>query len=342
MKGSDLLDRFNADRDAYNERKVAEAVRQMLQAVAYCHAHGVVHRDLKLENFCLTDDSENARIKLIDFGLSARISGATTLSHACGSLLYVAPEVLQNNYTSKCDVWSMGIITYGLLWGRPPFKGRDDMALCNAILRGRYEIPQAPKVSANAENFIDAVLQRKPQNRVSAEEALKHKWIEDSALCPVHPLGKDILEGMKVLSKENSLKQALLGVLAPIATAKEVSRWAQEFEILDVNGTGVVNVKDLAQLLVDLSMCGKEEAQSIANGLADSEETISYSTFLTACLQSHMEMCDMSDLHSLFERLKGADGAESDRVSLDALRHALGDDVINMANDMASSLMRRA
>merc|ERR1712190_122926 len=99
-------------------------MHQIVTAVDFCHSHGVCHRDLKLDNFCLEDGSDEARIKMIDFGLSALTSAP--LTDAVGTLYYVAPEVLRGAYDEKCDMWSLGVITYILLIGRAPFQGRSD------------------------------------------------------------------------------------------------------------------------------------------------------------------------------------------------------------------------
>merc|ERR1719444_653260 len=92
----------------------------MLLAVNYIHSHGVVHRDIKLENF-LYETKEGDHLKLIDFGFSKIWSPNTKMRASCGTLAYVAPEVLSQNYTSKCDLWSLGFIAFILLFGYMPF-----------------------------------------------------------------------------------------------------------------------------------------------------------------------------------------------------------------------------
>lgn len=82
-----------------------------------------------------------ARVKLIDFGLSSVAEDDMPMTHACGTLYYVAPEVLRRSYDKKCDLWSLGVLTYILLDGRPPFSGRDDRATYTLIRQGRYGFP---------------------------------------------------------------------------------------------------------------------------------------------------------------------------------------------------------
>merc|ERR1712187_169982 len=105
MEGGELFDRVH-ELERFSERDAADAVWQMLLAVNYLHSHNIVHRDLKLENF-LYDKRNSNHLKLIDFGFSKFRDGDKRLRTSCGTLSYVAPEVLQESYTNQCDLWSL-------------------------------------------------------------------------------------------------------------------------------------------------------------------------------------------------------------------------------------------
>lgn len=113
MEGGELFDRVT-EKKRFSEADAAEGVGQMLLAINYLHSHGIVHRDLKLENF-LYDWKESDHLKLIDFGFSKVWDPSVKMQHSCGTLSYVAPEVLAESYTSQCDMWSLGVITFILL-----------------------------------------------------------------------------------------------------------------------------------------------------------------------------------------------------------------------------------
>merc|ERR1740116_405459 len=98
----------------------------MLLALNYLHSHNIAHRDIKLENF-VYEDKDCKHLKLIDFGLSRIIDPSVRMHTLCGSLNYVAPEVLDQEYTRQCDLWSLGVITFILLAGYMPFSGEDDV-----------------------------------------------------------------------------------------------------------------------------------------------------------------------------------------------------------------------
>ncbi|CAM9309871.1 unnamed protein product [Chrysoparadoxa australica] len=130
--GGELLGRLNASRHC-SERTCAGIVRRMLQAIEHCHMHGICHRDLKLENWVFESSEENAELKLIDFGLSRHFETGEVMHVPVGTVYTVAPEVLSGCYTQACDLWSIGVLTYMLLTGEPPFKGKSDYEVLEAV-----------------------------------------------------------------------------------------------------------------------------------------------------------------------------------------------------------------
>lgn len=112
----------------FSEKDASGILKQLLSAVSYLHSRNIVHRDLKPENIVFNTvvdtDFSKGRIKIIDFGTAEIVRKGKNLTAKVGSPFYVAPEVLQQNYNNKCDVWSCGVILYVLLSGYPPFRGR--------------------------------------------------------------------------------------------------------------------------------------------------------------------------------------------------------------------------
>ncbi|CAN0139028.1 unnamed protein product, partial [Phaeothamnion confervicola] len=185
MAGGELYQLVTASPgDCATEPEIVKMVTDMLSAVRFMHARGWVHRDLKLENWLLEeppgdDGSKVSSLKLIDFGLSKHFVAEEYLCQAVGSTYYVAPEVLRGSYTEKCDLWSMGVITYMLLTGAPPFWGQSDAKVRQKILIGRYSMPPElfQNVSGAARDFIRRLLVVDPSGRLSAEQALDHPWL---------------------------------------------------------------------------------------------------------------------------------------------------------------------
>jgi len=94
--------------------------------MSYLHSKNIMHRDLKPENILLEESGEFDKIKLIDFGESLEYTKGEKYSDMVGTPYYIAPEVLNKSYDEKCDMWSVGVITYILLSGTPPFGGRNE------------------------------------------------------------------------------------------------------------------------------------------------------------------------------------------------------------------------
>ena len=330
LDGPDLFDSLSK-KSRYTEKDAREVVKQILSAVAYCHRNGVCHRDLKLENFCMEDKSENARIKMIDFGLSSSFDDSLPMTDSCGTLYYVAPEVLRGKYNQQCDMWSLGVLTYILLDGRAPFMGRDDRKTYRLILAGGYTFPENRwgVISDDAKNFVSKLLVVDPEVRMTAEEAMLHQWLskdhadaDGAAAAPA--LDENVMDGLKAFTRGNAAKRAVLRAMAPAASVDEVSRWADQFEAFDKQGTGNVKVSVLVQRLVSQGLATAAEAEDISAGLtavADASQEISYSAFLAACLCAHHSNLEEKHLKELFSKLdKDKDG----HVSVEEVGKALG------------------
>ncbi len=115
-------------------------MKQVLQAVSYCHSKNIVHRDLKPENLLLESEDPKSTLKVIDFGTSQVFDPEAKMNQTYGTPYYIAPEILKGEYNEKCDIWSCGVILYILLCGRPPFDGDNDDEILETVSKGQYKI----------------------------------------------------------------------------------------------------------------------------------------------------------------------------------------------------------
>lgn len=185
--GGELFDKIVDDTTSngcLSERESARIIEQLLEAVAYLHENDIVHRDIKPENVLFESKHENSKIRLIDFGLSRTHSDhEEKMSNRVGTAYYMAPELLKGSYGREVDMWSIGVVAYILLCGYPPFNGDSDADIAGAIRRGRYTflVGWGDK-STNALDFIKCLLRRDPRKRYTAEDALKHPWIQNASV----------------------------------------------------------------------------------------------------------------------------------------------------------------
>ncbi|XP_043086051.1 calcium/calmodulin-dependent protein kinase IGb isoform X2 [Puntigrus tetrazona] len=178
VSGGELFDRI-LDRGMYSEADASLVIRQVLEAVSYLHKNGIVHRDLKPENLLYYSPDENSKIMISDFGLS-KMEDNGVMSTACGTPGYVAPEVLaQKPYSKAVDCWSIGVITYILLCGYPPFYEETETRLFSKIMKAQYEFdsPFWDDISESAKDFIRNMMQKNPKMRYDTDQALRHPWI---------------------------------------------------------------------------------------------------------------------------------------------------------------------
>jgi len=179
VDGSELFDRI-VNKGYYSEKSTVHIVKQILNAVRYLHSKNIAHRDLKPENLLCSGSGANEIVKIADFGLSKLFSGDEELTTSCGTPGYVAPEVLMSeSYDKSVDMWGIGIITYILLAGYPPFYGDNDTQLFEKIMNADYDFDDEcwDDVSELAKDFIRHLLVKNPDERFTAEQALEHLWI---------------------------------------------------------------------------------------------------------------------------------------------------------------------
>jgi calcium/calmodulin-dependent protein kinase I len=196
VSGGELFDRI-VEKTFYTEKEARDLVKILLSAIKYCHEKDVVHRDLKPENLLLMSADDDASIKLADFGFAKTVTKDDEgLVTTCGTPGYVAPEILEGTaYGKPVDIWSIGVITYILLAGYPPFHDDSQPILFRKIRKGKYQYdsPYWDNVSDDAKDFISRMLIVDPKKRATAQDLLEHRWIVDKDVATV-PLTSALTE----------------------------------------------------------------------------------------------------------------------------------------------------
>jgi calcium-dependent protein kinase len=293
--GGQLFDAI-IDEGSLSERKAANMMKQILQAVTYCHKRFICHRDLKPENFMLLQKArlEDIHIKLIDFGTAKRFDMEEMTTKVC-TVHYVAPELLKSQatpYTEKCDVWSAGVILYVMLCGAPPFNGDTDMDVLKKVKKGTFSFrPQElwDHISHDAVGLINRMICFKVADRISAEDAYIDKWIDK--LAPNS--GEDELDNDKILNKlrtfscYNRLKKVALQVIAQNMNDETIHKLGKEFVSIDAYCAGALTVKQMEEAFqrVDCDEAMKLDFVYMMHEMAADTGEINYTQFLAANLE---------------------------------------------------------
>lgn len=185
VSGGDLMD-FVVNYGSIDEEASREIIRQVVCCVKYFHNLGISHRDLKPDNILIASDSP-VTVKISDFGLAKISTQNSCLKTFCGTLSYLAPEVLNHKargtdsptYSNLVDMWSIGCVAFVILTGYMPFDGNTQEKLQRNIREGRYNryILDKFEVSEECKAFIDALLQIDPSKRPNPTDALRMKWL---------------------------------------------------------------------------------------------------------------------------------------------------------------------
>jgi len=216
IEGGELFDRI-VKKTCYNEKEARDTVYTILRAIKYCHDRNVVHRDLKPENLLLASKTDDANVKIADFGFAIQSQGNTSLKTQCGTPGYVAPEILNGDpYGKAVDMWSIGVITYILLGGYPPFYDENQTNLYAKIRSAKYEFHPDywGNVSNEAKDLIKGLLTLDPRNRLTAEKAINHPWLlADPSSLASRNLDANLGEFKKFVASRK-LKGAVKAVMA--------------------------------------------------------------------------------------------------------------------------------
>ncbi|KIZ04772.1 hypothetical protein MNEG_3189 [Monoraphidium neglectum] len=275
-EGGALLERVESR--AYSERFIAGLVRSILRFIAQCHARGIVYRDVKPDNFLFLSKDEDSPLKATDFGLSIRHSpDEPKLTSRSGTPAYMAPELVMQCYDEKCDIWSVGMLSYQLLTGRFPFwedvRHESLSDVWKAVLSQdiNWDAPELQPLSAAARAFLQRLLQRDPRLRPSAGEALGDPWLAEGGAASDAPLQGSVVARLQRFATYSHLKQLVLRMITEDmrrqgSTPTLASALQELFAEYDADASGSISFDELAS---GLQRQGYDVTQSEVRQLMD-------------------------------------------------------------------------
>lgn len=237
-RGGELFDRI-IKKKYLTEKEAAGIVKMIASTVDYLHRNGVVHRDLKPSNILYADNSEKPEsIRIIDFGFAKQLRDENgLLMTPCYTAHYAAPEILKRQgYDAACDIWSMGVLLYIMLSGKPPFEIAADASteiILSRINEAKLNLENGnwKQVSSDAKDLVKRMLNLDPRLRITTQGILKHPWIENLDKLPDFKLSLNDSENVKdavavafkVFNPDRLMGQGLMN-LSPVVNSTLAKR----------------------------------------------------------------------------------------------------------------------
>ena len=286
-QGKEVFDKI-ANNGYMPERKVVNIIFKVLLAIAHCHIRGITHRDLKPENILFETLKPDAEIKLIDFGLSRKYKKDEKMHTILGTPYYVAPEVLKGEYDEKCDIWSIGAMTYLMLCGDPPFTGKSNNEIFKKIVKNDviFNPYKWKNISNNAKDFVKLCLNKKASERPSASEAINHPWFSNvvKETHSLKNLPKNILLNIKNFNIVDKFKQIIIKYLINRMTGDEINIYKKAFYALNYYHNGWIEPSELKKgyILSNIDITDEEINYIYSIIVNPQKGGIDYSEFLMA------------------------------------------------------------
>jgi calcium-dependent protein kinase len=314
------------------EAQAAKIMRQIFSAISYLHSKKICHRDLKPENFLLKWENDDSSIKLIDFGLSKKLKDNELMTDPNGTPFYIAPEILDGEYTEAVDNWSLGVILYIMLSGSPPFYGKDNREILKAVQKGVYTLSLKPfiKCSIEVKDLISKLLVKNINKRYTAAMAYNHPWVQQQ----VEQESKDLTIDVDVIQKieefleSQELKKAILLYVAQQIPEKEVQHLRNLFVKIDKNGNGTLSLEEFTNAFGEFQQkigikqkLSNEEIEKLFKAIdANNNGVIDYSEFV-AIFAEHYIFKTEKYLRMAFEKF---DLDKNGKINAMELRNILG------------------
>lgn len=249
----------------YSEAVASHYMRQILEALRYCHDNNIIHRDVKPHCVLLASKENSAPVKLGGFGVAIQLGESGLVAGGrVGTPHFMAPEVVKREpYGKPVDVWGCGVILFILLSGCLPFYGTKER-LFEGIIKGKYKMNprQWSHISESAKDLVRRMLMLDPAERITVYEALNHPWLKerDRYAYKIH-----LPETVEQLRKFNARRKLKGAVLAAVSSHKFNSFYGDPPEELpdfseDPTSSGAVSqVLDSLEEIHALTDCSEKD-----------------------------------------------------------------------------------
>ena len=291
------------------------------------------HYDLKVTDYStsgniykvsLLEDKnkEHPVIKLIDWGGARYFSKHKKMSKVNGTPYYIAPEVLNEVYDEKCDIWSAGVILYILLCGYPPFNGETDKEIMDAVKKGEFDFPEEEwdVITEEGKDLIKKMLTYDPKKRFSANQVLQHPWFNTfkGKNKANKKIAQSALDNMKRFKRNKQFEQATISfIINQLITKEERTELMKQFTEWDKNGDGVLSKEEILEGY--RNAYGSADPDEVDNMIKsvdlDGNGVIDYNEFLN-CTMNRDKIISKKNLELAFQAF---DKDNSGAISIDEI-----------------------
>ena len=304
-RGNNLYQRLKKLKGKMKEEHAKIIIFKVLHAINYCHSNGVVHRDLKPENIVFESPSNNQdndgydeeenkdnyfNIKICDFGLSALKNNTDKLHTILGTPYYMAPEVLKGDYNEKCDIWSIGAITYYLITGTEPFKGNTSNQIFSRILYTEpdYSPSKFWNTSSALLDFLKKCFSKDPNVRPTAREALSHPWFEN-IFKKIHSpkfIEENIFYNISTTKRFSQLKRLIMRYVVYNMGHSELNLYKKAFLAFDRDNNGCITPEEIKRMFkIYHKTLDENQIKNIMSVSDERNDYLTYLEFIIICFQ---------------------------------------------------------
>ncbi|EQC32486.1 CAMK/CDPK protein kinase [Saprolegnia diclina VS20] len=334
--GGHLFNAIKSRKEAFAEATAKLYVRKLAASIYYLHLKNICHRDIKLENILYETDGVGAEVKLCDFGASTMFREGVLMQTVLGSVVYMAPEFLEGQYTQACDMWSLGVVMYMLLSNAMPFHGDTEDEIIESIFEAKvvFDGESWANVSEDAKRLIQRLLEPDINKRYTALQVLMHPWVQ-SADVPLSPTCQidDVITRLSEYASFGAMKRAGLLAVAFCCPSIDLSDIRRAFDELNVLHNGVLTIKDLQQASLTSKYPGVDFAKIFSSLDMENSNQVTFLEFISAVMNP--TTIDETVLRKAYQLFNPDDTKGGIRI--DGLARLLGPDFGELAvQDMIS------
>jgi len=329
LKGGELFDRIVAAQH-YSEKVCSNIIQMMLHALKHLHDFNIVHRDLKPENFVFDGEDINANIRMIDFGTALHIKDQKkTYKEICGTPYYMPPEAVRNKRRNlgelkAGDVFGLGVITYIMMSGQPPFPGQRDDEIFERIKKCKWKVPNHVQWSDSLVDFITKCLKEDPRERITVDEAMYHPWVT-GATASGQQVTLQVLSSLRNFVRDTDLQKAIVKLMVANVGSDDEKALTQMFRRVDSDRDGKITRVEIEASLKEMGMYGPQAIKEADRIMKDVDENgdgnINFDEFVKARARNKLST-DIMVLHAVFNLLDENDDGHIDKTELTKIFHA--------------------